>query len=866
MLKTQIQVLERNIEELNTPKMSTSKISPVATPKKNEPTSVDSRGQQIDVCLEADSMIVQVGSPAPSQNASDTSSDPTTSDKPLERRDISERNVTGGADLERSLVREEPEGRAEEKLNRHISDAFREAMTSLTYSDSILEGRLAEEVSKIARNDEGVVLMLARCLPHIVPNVLLAKREELIPVILYTVSLHPDTRERDKLLNILFNLIKKPDEEQRQMILRGCVAFAQHVGPARLEEELLPQCWEEISHKYPERRLLVAESCGVLTPHLTKEIRSSLLLSMLQMMLDDKANEVRQAVIKSLGVVLTWVDDQDKYNLGWELLSRGLHDSSEAVVETTLKVLLPSFTYWALELGRLEEQVLGQLLKKLEEAVKKLKSSSSADNTGDVQCVHLYCQTLQTLTPLLFAAVLRSGPFTQGLDVEGAVPLEVTRFPKAYSGLLDLSVLVGNRELLAAHVGAFESHIGQSNHEEWDVYSWVLKEYLPRLLEVSCNLEMFYVDSIKALSKVIHSLSKTFGKSFTETRLKPKFQAMLNVPDEQYDTLIKSGQSALTKAIVPVYVSGVLSCYNTDDDRKQLATFLQDTIATLAVNHASMDSIQLSFAELHHNPIYHELLLTVLWNGVVDSSARVRITTANMFTLLSKNIHEGLVSSRIVPALITLAGDDEMTVRIATVPAFGAIIESTSQKETLDRVYLQLQHFLDDPQYKDELSMLVEIIRIFGVVGPNAEPKFRDEFILPRLAAIAHTNNNTSSRNRQSEVAMGLFEAYSALSCCFISEVQIRDAMLPGLRCLRQDLEALSPEHEVVVTSMIKDLESKISGRERAPSGASLASLGDSVANIGEDAKSKIFNRLGALKDKSSASRSKMTSMFSKKK
>jgi hypothetical protein len=27
--------------------------------------------------------------------------------------------------------------------------------------------------------------------------------------------LHPDSRERDKLLNILFNLIKKPDEEQR---------------------------------------------------------------------------------------------------------------------------------------------------------------------------------------------------------------------------------------------------------------------------------------------------------------------------------------------------------------------------------------------------------------------------------------------------------------------------------------------------------------------------------------------------------------------------------------------------------------------------------------------------------------------------
>lgn len=33
---------------------------------------------------------------------------------------------------------------------------------------------------------------------------------------------------------------------QRQMILTGCVAFARHVGPTRVEAELLPQCWEQV--------------------------------------------------------------------------------------------------------------------------------------------------------------------------------------------------------------------------------------------------------------------------------------------------------------------------------------------------------------------------------------------------------------------------------------------------------------------------------------------------------------------------------------------------------------------------------------------------------------------------------------------
>lgn len=35
---------------------------------------------------------------------------------------------------------------------------------------------------------------------------------------------------------------------QRQMILTGCVAFARHVGPTRVEAELLPQCWEQVEY------------------------------------------------------------------------------------------------------------------------------------------------------------------------------------------------------------------------------------------------------------------------------------------------------------------------------------------------------------------------------------------------------------------------------------------------------------------------------------------------------------------------------------------------------------------------------------------------------------------------------------------
>lgn len=46
----------------------------------------------------------------------------------------------------------------------------------------------------------------------------------------------------------------------------GFVALSKLSDPVRIEAEVLPPCWEQINHKYAERRLLVAECCAVLAP------------------------------------------------------------------------------------------------------------------------------------------------------------------------------------------------------------------------------------------------------------------------------------------------------------------------------------------------------------------------------------------------------------------------------------------------------------------------------------------------------------------------------------------------------------------------------------------------------------------------
>uniref|UniRef100_A0A3B3S7K5 RAB11 binding and LisH domain, coiled-coil and HEAT repeat containing n=1 Tax=Paramormyrops kingsleyae TaxID=1676925 RepID=A0A3B3S7K5_9TELE len=731
-----------------------------------------------------------------------------------------------------------------EQPKRNLSPAFLQAL--LSFCQLSTDSRLGSEVSRIADSEESLLLMLGRCLPHIVPNVLLAKRErmvvhlcqELIPLILCTACLHPEPKERDQLLHILFNLIKRPDDEQRQMILTGCVAFARHVGPTRVEAELLPQCWEQINHKYLERRLLVAESCGALAPYLPKEIRSSLVLSMLkQMLTEDKAHLVREAVVKSLGVIMGYIDDADKYSQGFELMLLSLGDPSERVVSATHQVFIPAFAAWTTELGVLQSQLLSSLLLRVEGLLKE------SDRGPDEHKLHLLLSGLQSLISPLFALVLQSAPFSGQVELQDSTPpIEVTRFPRPASMLQDVATIVGSRERLAVLLQLYDRQLEHEGTMGWGSLLWVVNQLLPHLIRIVGQINVNSAACVHEFSRLFWRLCRTFGKIFTNTKVKPQFQEILRLSEESVDAT--DGNDVLTKGTVPIYATGVLTCYNQEEDRKLLVAFLEDVMMSLSLSHAPLDSLKAAFMELGANPAYHELLLTVLWYGVVHTSALVRCTAARMFEVILRGMSEALIDKRVAPALITLCSDPEFSVRISTIPAFGTIMETVTQKELLERVKMQLASFLEDPQYQDQHSLHMEIIRTFGRVGPNAEPRFRDEFVLPHLHKLALGNNGQTAEAKRVGIATQLFEAYSALSCCFISEDVLVNHFLPGLRCLRVDMEQFSPEYEDILSSMIKECEQKVENRN---SQEAQGSMSIAASLVSEDAKTKFLSKVGQL-------------------
>ena len=109
---------------------------------------------------------------------------PSEGDSSVEKRAESEREGERG-DTNSAINREkegedkkeeEDEGEEKEAVNaRHMSVAFRQELLSTVHLK--IDSRIGLEISRLSDSGCELVQLMARCLPHIVPNVILAKRE-----------------------------------------------------------------------------------------------------------------------------------------------------------------------------------------------------------------------------------------------------------------------------------------------------------------------------------------------------------------------------------------------------------------------------------------------------------------------------------------------------------------------------------------------------------------------------------------------------------------------------------------------------------------------------------------------------------------
>lgn len=248
------------------------------------------------------------------------------------------------------------------------------------------------------RSSSKLVSLLAKYLHHIVPSVIISKRIDLIPLITCTFRVCDDPSEQERLLSLLFNLIKRPNEEQRRMILSGLTVVLQVSPQHQSSSLLLPNLWGHVDDKFPERRILLAESCATLAHYARPIMRTNLILSILRQLLRDNNAAVRLAACKSFACLLTLI--MDRTDEVFDSCLTATEDIIDDILRQTplrfcehrfeieetrfccLETIYPLICMWSVKLSRFKTDLVEFYFVKMEEYLKKCRTDQeqASDN------------------------------------------------------------------------------------------------------------------------------------------------------------------------------------------------------------------------------------------------------------------------------------------------------------------------------------------------------------------------------------------------------------------------------------------------------------------------------------------------------
>ncbi|XP_034249824.1 RAB11-binding protein RELCH homolog [Thrips palmi] len=697
---------------------------------------------------------------------------------------------------------------------------------------------LSEALSKVGELSgptdgltDKLVHILSKTLVKLLPCVILNRREEVIPLLVTLVRLHPDGKERDGLLHQLFNLKKRPDEEERRLILTGLIYVAQGMECGLVENEVLPQCWEQINHKYVERRLLVAEACGVLAPFVTGAMRNSLMLSILQQMLsEDREEMVRAAVVRSAALIAAMSPVCDKYAQCEDLVIACLTDPSPIVINCVTQTLLPVVAQWALSTNCLQSSLLTKLLNQLSlhvqaKQAESPRSPSMVPSSGSqASLAALNITTVMTAgLPFLVLCVANVQPVTARISSDLLAPQSRIGFSELCRGLSNPVVFHCGSTTVGQIIAAFDAFlIDLDASHYWPELCWISDNMLPVLIDILNHVTVSQDDLLCALVSFFRYLCAGFGPLVVSKLIKPAFESKLQ---EIEQTLVELSGSAAKScwpslSILAVYLGGVLSTGQSETEIDDLRNTLRRFLMALPLCSANtpdrfgsgpIDALQAAVSVLccANKDTVTEAVLATLWEGVVSQRAPVRCATASLFSAVIGTIPEALISARVAPALVTLASDPDVSVKTAAVPTFGKLILSTTTKEVKEKVCFQLQSVLSDPATKDSHALMLQLVTTLGQVVSSCDAQFREDVIMPQLAGLAAYASQLQNLTRRLDLAVALTEAFSAAVYVPLPASVLSSAVLPGLRYLEQISQQLQPVHRETILAMMREVESR---------------------------------------------------------
>ncbi|KAK3160930.1 hypothetical protein QOZ80_1BG0068410 [Eleusine coracana subsp. coracana] len=565
------------------------------------------------------------------------------------------------------------------------------------------------------------IKIVSDALPKIVPYVLINHREELLPLIICAIEKHPDSDVRDSLTHTLFNLIKRPDEQQRRVIMDACVELAKSVGEMRTETELLPQCWEQINHQYEERRLLVAQSCGELAVYVRPEIRDSLILSIVQQLVEDPATVVREAATHNLALLLPLFPNLDKYHKVEELTFQLVCDPSGAVVEVALRELVPAVVRWGGKLDQISRVLLAHILA----SAQRCPPISGVEGTIDSHLhvlgeqerwnIDVLLRMLTELLPFIHQKAIETCPFAS-VDPTSSTP------ESFFSASCLKQYATGDTE--------------------WSAFEWMHTDCLPDLIKLACLLPAKEDNLRTIITKYLLEVSRLYGKDYLEHIMLPVFLVAAGDMDSGDFTYFplsiqskvrglrpktSTSEKLAILCVLPLLLSGILG---SPSSRQQLEEYLRKVLiqntkdGSFSMHHTIevINSVRFLCLFVEH----HGVIFNILWEMVVNSDTNLKINAAALLKALVPFIDVKVASTHILPALVTLGSDQNLTVKYASIDAFGTVAQHFKNDMVVDKIRIQMDAFLEDGSHEATIS----VIRALAVAVPHSTDRLREYILL----------------------------------------------------------------------------------------------------------------------------------------
>ncbi|KAH1011537.1 hypothetical protein HUJ04_000886 [Dendroctonus ponderosae] len=655
---------------------------------------------------------------------------------------------------------------------------------------------------------ESFVHIISQTLPKIIPNIILNKREEVIPLLMTAISLNPKISERDKLLQQLFHLKKRPTKEERLTILAAVIGIAKYSGEQLVENEILPQCWLQLTHKHVERRLLIAEACTVLIPYVSvsieSTIRNSLILSMLQQMLEDKEEIVRDQIIKAFALLLCYCKEPDKYSQCEQIALNTLNDVSHSVVHLSSNILFPVLARWAQHEGCLNTSLLKKLLHRLNSHVKNIESQTKASQ--DIDQIQRVLSVLDNLLPFLLTLVIYNEHVISNIEKDVVIPTR-SDFSSTYTKLTNPENFFKSELHFGTVLYEFDKYISDNPNTSWPEMNWVVDVMyeLPDLLNNLHHIELAQQPVLEGFINLFAHICIVFGPNFINYKVRP----VLHKNIQNLEQVISSfNQFCPSLNIIPIYVIVLHFTENFDEISSVLKKFLY----VLPLCGSPLDCLELTVRKLTEVGL-QEIVVDCLWSGVVHQRPLVKSASANLFCCIIRSCSEDLLKSKVAGAIVTMANDSDVLVRTATIPALGRLITNCSVKEIHDKAYMQLQTLLNDPTLTENHALTRQLIVTLGNIFVGSCSTFRNDVILPQLTSFAVFMSQMTNQTRKIDMALALVEAFTHVVYSPLNKPNISSVVKPGLKCLDlviSENPSLSTHHETVL-SMMKECDNKAS-------------------------------------------------------